>query len=114
MLASRAVELYEPSWRLPQAPLLTRGSWLPDASIALEDIGLEWEPSPPRPIVVGQEPEARPLLPLRTRLQAFPDYSSAIRYVSPPGLFENRPCYRLLGVSLGGDGRWRVWSRSGR
>ncbi len=107
-LASRAVELYEPSWRLPQGPLLTHGSWLPDAPIALEDIELGWEPSPPKPIVVGQEPEARRLLPLRTRLQTFPHYSSAIRYVSPPGLFENRPCYRLLGVSLSGHPKARL------
>lgn len=56
----------------------------------------------PKPIVVGQEREARPLLPLRTRLQTFPSYSSAIRYLSPPSLFENRPCYRLLSVSLSG------------
>ncbi len=99
-LASRAVELYEPSWRLPHAPMLSQGSWLPDIPIALEDIELEWEPNPPKPIIVGQEPEARALLPLRTRLQAFLSYSSAIRYLSPPALFENRPCYRLLGVSF--------------
>lgn len=108
-LASRAVELYEPSWRLPQTPLLTHGSWLPDVPIALEDIELEWEPSPPKPVVVGQEPEVRRLLPLRTRLQTFPNYSSTIRYVSPPSLFENRPCYRLLGVSLSGHTRGRLW-----
>lgn len=99
-LASRAAELYEPSWRLAQTPLLSHDSWLPDKPITLDDIELEWEPSPPKPIVVGQEREARPLLPLRTRLQTFPSYSSAIRYLSPPSLFENRPCYRLLGVSL--------------
>lgn len=107
-LASRVVELYEPSWRLPQTPLLSHDSWLPDKPISLEDIELEWEPSPPKPIIVGQEPEARPLLPLRTRLQTFPSYSSAIRYLSPPGLFENRPCYRLLGVSLNGHAQARL------
>ncbi|MGH3889412.1 MAG: helix-turn-helix domain-containing protein [Pseudonocardiaceae bacterium] len=102
-LSSRAVELYEPSWRLPQAPMLSQDSWIPDKPIALEDIELEWEPNPPKPIVVGQEPEVRSLLPLRTRLQTFPSYSSAIRYLSPPALFENRPCYRLLGVSFSGN-----------
>lgn len=102
-LASRAVQLYEPSWRLPQAPMLSQGSWLPDKPIALENIKLEWEPSPPKPIVVGQEPEVRSLLPLRTRLQAFPGYSSAIRYLGRPDLFDNRPCYRLLSASLSGQ-----------
>ncbi|MGH3794038.1 MAG: helix-turn-helix domain-containing protein [Pseudonocardiaceae bacterium] len=100
-----AARLYEPSCRLPQAPELSQASWLPDDPIALEDVELEWEPDPQRPIVVGQEPEARSLLPLRTRSQAFPSYSSAIRYLNPPELFENRPCYRLLGASLRGPGR---------
>jgi hypothetical protein len=101
-LHTRAVELYPPSWRLPQAPMLSHPSWLPDVPIALEDIELEWEPNPPEPIIVGSEPEARSLLPLRTRRQTFPSYSSAIRYLSPPALFENRPCYRLLGANLSG------------
>jgi hypothetical protein len=99
-LHARAVELYAPSWRLPQAPMLSQPSWLPDTPIALEDVELEWEPNPPKPIIVGQEPEARSLLPLRTRRQTFPSYSSAIRYLGPPVLFENRPCYRLLGATL--------------
>lgn len=98
-LASRAVELYEPSWRLRYAPMLSQSSWLPDTPIDLSSIELEWEPNPPKPIVIGQEPGVRSLLPLRTRLQTFPSYSSAIRYLSPPALFENRPCYRLLSVS---------------
>jgi hypothetical protein len=101
-LHARAVELYAPSWRLPQAPMISQPSWLPDTPIALEDIKLEWEPNPPKPIIVGQEPEVRSLLPLRTRRQTFPSYSSAIRYLSPPALFENRPCYRLLGATLSG------------
>jgi hypothetical protein len=101
-LHMRAAELYPPSWRLPQAPMLSQPSWLPDVPIALEDIKLEWEPNPPKSIIVGGEPEARSLLPLRTRRQAFPSYSSAIRYLSPPALFENRPCYRLLDASLSG------------
>lgn len=101
-LVSRAAELYEPAWRLPHAPLLSQRCWLPEAPVALEDVRLGWEPSPPRPIVRGQEPEVRRLLPLRTPLQTFPSYSSAIRYVSAPSLFENRPCYRLLDVSLSG------------
>lgn len=102
-LSSRAVELYEKSWQLPQAPMLSQSSWLPDTPVSLEDVDLEWESSPPKPIIVGQEQEVRPLLPLRTRLQSFPSYSSAIRYLSPPALFENRPCYRLLSVSFGSN-----------
>jgi hypothetical protein len=107
-LHARAVELYAPSWRLPQAPMLSQPSWLPDTPIALEDVELEWEPNPPKPIIVGQEPEVRSLLPLRTWRQAFPSYSSAIRYLGPPVLFENRPCYRLLGATLSGHTQARL------
>ncbi|MGH3940959.1 MAG: helix-turn-helix domain-containing protein [Pseudonocardiaceae bacterium] len=107
-LFARAACLYEPSWRLPQAPELSQGSWLPDQPIALEDIELEWEPNPPKSIVTGQEPEARSLLPLRTTRQTFPSYSSAIRYLDPPKLFENRPCYRLLEASLSEPGPARL------
>jgi hypothetical protein len=107
-LHARAVELYAPSWRLPQTPMLAQPSWLPDTPIALEDIELEWEPNPPKPIIVGNESEARSLLPLRTLRQTFPSYSSAIRYLSPPALFENRPCYRLLGATLGGHAQARL------
>lgn len=105
---ARAADLYEPSARLPQVPELSRERWLPAEPIALEDVDLEWDPDPPRPIVVGQEPAARSLLPLRTRSETFPCYSSAIRYVDPPELFENRPCYRLLDVSLHGTDRPRL------
>jgi hypothetical protein len=114
-LHARAAELYPPSWRLPQAPMLSQPSWLPDVPIALEDIELEWDPNPPKPIIVGSEPEARSLLPLRTRRQTFPSYSSAIRYLGPPALFENRPCYRLLGASLSGcSGRTQGHLRCGQ
>lgn len=114
-LHTRAAELYPPLWRLSQAPMLSQPSWLPDVPIALEDIELEWEPNPPKPIIVGSEPEARSLLPLRTLRQAFPSYSSAIRYLSPPALFENRPCYRLLEASLSGrTGRTQACLRFGQ
>lgn len=107
-LHARALELYEPSWRLPLAPMFSQASWLPDEPIPLEDVELEWEPDPPNPLVVGQEPEARSLLPLRTRHQTFPSYSSAVRYLDAPGLFENRPCFRLLDARLRGGGRPRL------
>jgi len=107
-LHTRAVELYAPSWRLPQAPMLSQSSWLPDTPIALEDVELEWKPNPPKPIIVGQEPEVRSLLPLRTQRQTFPSYSSAIRYLRPPVLFENRPCYRLLDATLSGHNQARL------
>ena len=98
-LAKQAVKLYDPAWRIPHTPALALPSWLPSHPAPIEAMTLEWVPSPPRPALTGQEAELQPVLPLRTPGRAFRQYTSAIRYLSPPALFENRPSYRLLGVS---------------
>jgi Helix-turn-helix domain len=104
-LAKRAAELYDPTWRLPYTPALALPSWLPSHPVPLEAVTLEWVPDPPRPVITGQEAELRPVLPLRTPRNAFLQYTSAIRYLSPPSLFENRPSYRLLDVSWTSSGQ---------
>ena len=98
-LARQAVRLYDPAWHVPGAPVLALSGRCPSHPAPLEDVTLEWVPSLPRPVLTGQEAELRPVLPLRAPRRAFPQYTSAIRYLSPPSLFENRPSYRFLGVS---------------
>jgi hypothetical protein len=98
-LAKQAVRLYDPTWQVPHTPTLALPSWLPSAPVPIESVTLEWIPQPPRPILTGQEAELRPVLPLRVPRHAFRQYTSAIRYLNPPSLFENRPSYRLLDVS---------------
>jgi hypothetical protein len=45
---------------------------------------------------------------LRVPGQQFDRYTSAIRYLDPPSLFENRPSYRLLSLAwTGGTGAMR-------
>jgi hypothetical protein len=98
-LAKQAVRLYDPAWRLTHTPALALPSWLPSRPVPIESVMLEWVASPPRPVTTGQEAELRPVLPLRAPGHAFGQYTSALRYLSPPSLFENRPSYRLLDVS---------------
>ncbi|MGH3694036.1 MAG: helix-turn-helix domain-containing protein [Pseudonocardiaceae bacterium] len=98
-LAKQVVRLYDPAWRLPHTPALAPPSWLPSRPVPIEAVTLEWMPEPPRPTITGLEAELRSVLPLRVPGHAFRQYTSAIRYLSPPSLFENRPSYRLLGVS---------------
>ncbi|MGH3752269.1 MAG: helix-turn-helix domain-containing protein [Pseudonocardiaceae bacterium] len=98
-LAKQAVRLYDPAWRLPHTPALAPPSWLPSRPVPIEAVTLEWVAAPPRPAITGQDAELRPVLPLRAPGHAFRQYTSAMRYLSPPALFENRPSYRLLGVS---------------
>ncbi|MGH3853331.1 MAG: helix-turn-helix domain-containing protein [Pseudonocardiaceae bacterium] len=95
-LGKRAVRLYDPAWQLAHTPALAPSSWLPVCPVPIEAVTLEWVAAPPRPAITGQEAELRPVLPLRTPGHAFRRYTSAIRYLSPPALFENRPSYRLL------------------
>jgi len=104
-LANRAVMLYDPAWQLGHTPTLTLSSWLPSRPVPIDAVTLEWVADAPRPVITGQEAELRPVLPLRTPRQAFPQYTSAIRYLSPPSLFENRPSYRLLHVSCKSSGQ---------
>ena len=103
-LANHAVRLYDPAWRLLHTPALALPSWLPSRPAPIETVKLEWVPHTPLPAITGHEAELRPVLPLRMPGHAFPQYTSAIRYLSPPSLFENRPSYRLLDVS---------WEQSG-
>lgn len=98
---------YESAWQVPDTPTLALSSWLPSYPVPIESVTLEWTPQPPRPVHTGQEAElrpVRPVLPLRAPRHAFPQYTSAIRYLSPPSLFENRPSYRLLDASWESSG----------
>ena len=64
---------------------------------------MTWVPDTPAAKVTGAEPETRKLRPLRVPGQQFDRYTSAIRYLDPPSLFENRPSYRLLSLAWAGQ-----------
>jgi transcriptional regulator with XRE-family HTH domain len=107
-LTRAAVGLYPPALRLHDTPLLARPEWIPRQPVRLEDIELAWVDDPPPVAVDGSEPEVHGLLPLRTSLRRYDRYTSAIRYVDAPALFENRPSYRLLELCWTDDGRGRM------
>jgi hypothetical protein len=65
----------------------------------LERIEMHWAEAYDRPSVVGTEPELSPVLPMRAAGHRYDRYTSAIRYLDPPSLFENRPSYRLTGLT---------------
>jgi hypothetical protein len=76
--------------------------WAVARPIALGDVELVWstEPAPAR--VDGSEPESEPVRPWTSSGQRFASYSEALGALAPPTTFENRPCYRLVDVSVGG------------
>lgn len=100
-LARLAVELYPAEQRVPRTPLIAPGEWLPAAPIELAAVGLELDERPQRTAVDGSEPESAPTRPLRSAAARFDYYTSAVKHLDPPQLFESRPSYRLLGGSLG-------------
>src|SRR5690606_31024792 len=51
----------------------------------------------------GVEPETNVARPLRLPGRQYDRYTSAIRYLDPPTLFENRPSYQLLGAAINGQ-----------
>jgi transcriptional regulator with XRE-family HTH domain len=98
-LAKAAVALYPSAARLGQTALLSAPEWMPERPVPLGDVALNWTDGPQPSAIDGTEPEANSLSPLRTARHRFDRYTSAIRYVDTPTLFENRPSYRLLDVA---------------
>lgn len=99
-LARTAADLYRADVRLSGVPFMARRNWVPSAPLRLETIALEWADNAVGTSITGGEPEATCVLPLRASGRRFSRYTSAIRYLDPPSLFENRPSYRLLEVDL--------------
>lgn len=99
-LARLAVELYPPEQRLPGAPLITATDWMPAEPIELMSVGLDLDESPQLMAIDGSEPESAGTRPLRVAGARFDRYTSAVKHLDPPRLFDSRPSYRLLGGSL--------------
>src|SRR5215467_4556094 len=101
-----AAALYPGLPRAGSADLLCREDWLPPAPLALDDLPVTWDggppddgggPVPPTSRYDGASAQVRPLRPDGSR---YPSYTDAVGALDRPALFENRPCYRLLGARL--------------
>lgn len=82
---------------------MARPEWMSKKPIRLEDIALDWSEVRVPIEVTGGEPEASNVLPLRAPDHRFERYTSAIRYLDRPALFENRASYRLMEADLRSD-----------
>ncbi len=100
-LARLAVQLYPAEQRVTRTPLIAAPDWQPAEPIELRSLTLELDETPQTAAVEGSEPESEPTRPLRTAGAHFERYTSAIKHLGPPALFESRPSYRLLNASLG-------------
>jgi transcriptional regulator with XRE-family HTH domain len=98
-LARLAVDLYPDRLRIPRSPLIAHPGWLPPEPVELRTLRLSLDEFEHRTDVDGSEPESADVRPLRVAGTRFDHYTSAIKHLDPPRLFESRPSYRLLGGS---------------
>jgi transcriptional regulator with XRE-family HTH domain len=98
-LARLAAQLYPAEHRLPRAHQLTHPGWLVAEPVELDSLALRLNEQPLTTEINGSEPESERTRPLRTAGRRFDRYTSAIKHLSPPALFESRPSYRLLDAS---------------
>jgi hypothetical protein len=96
-LTQLAAQLYPSSIKLADTGILAPEGWRLDEPIDLSAIELTLRESPP-PLVTGRHEETRPLRPLVAPGRHYDKYHRAMRDLDRPRLFENRLCYRLLGV----------------
>ena len=98
-LAQAASRLYPPDVQVTGTSLIAAPSWLPAEPVDLGAIDMAWVTGSRQLRVTGGEPETEAVRPLRAPGKQFDRYTSAIRYLDSPALFENRPSYRLHGLA---------------
>ncbi|MGH3942045.1 MAG: helix-turn-helix domain-containing protein [Pseudonocardiaceae bacterium] len=99
-LARLAVQLYPAEYRLPRTAVLAHPEWLAGGPVELDALALRLDERPQTVEVDGTEFESELTRPLRSTGARFERYTSAMKHLSPPALFESRPSYRLLDISL--------------
>lgn len=100
-LAQLAVDLYPADFRVPHTPLIAHPGWLAAEPVDLANLSLALSEEPHPAAVNGSEPATDAVRPLRVGSLKFERYTSAIKHLAPPSLFESRPSYRLLSASVG-------------
>jgi hypothetical protein len=107
-LSHVAAGLYPDLPRVAGTDLLTRAQWLPGAPLGLDEVSLTWVDQAPQPVPgIGGAASAH-VRPARPSGGRYDSYAGAVGALERPTLFENRPCYRLLGATLTGPRELRL------
>lgn len=99
-LAVAAQDLY-PDAQVPgleRTGVIAPSSWIPSEPVPLSAVVLDLDSHPAAPTVVGSERESAQVRPLASTDQRYRRYSHAIRDLAAPRLFENRLCFRVVGL----------------
>jgi len=99
-LAQLAVRLYPSAQRVPKAPLIAAEGWIPPEPVPLRSLALDLDEQPQGVSITGRGADTVNVRPLHNESERYSSYTSAIRHLDPPALFESRPSYRLLNADL--------------
>jgi transcriptional regulator with XRE-family HTH domain len=83
---------------LENTGIIAHPSWLPLEPVPLRSVVLDLDEHSPAPTVTGSECESALVRPLASAEQRYQRYSHAVRDLASPRLFENRLCFRVVGV----------------
>jgi hypothetical protein len=95
-----ATRLHAHHPQIEESGLLTVPEWLPPAPIPLADLTLTWCADTTAPLVNGTEPQSAAVRPLDDSGNRFSTYATALGALARPRLYEDRPCYRLVDVTV--------------
>ncbi|MFD7653976.1 helix-turn-helix transcriptional regulator [Actinosynnema sp. NPDC059797] len=99
-LAVAAQQLY-PDGQVPGLEgtgVIAHPSWIPPKPVPLNKVVLDLDTHSDAPAINGSETESAQVRPLASTEQRYRRYSHAIRDLASPRLFENRLCFRLVGM----------------
>jgi transcriptional regulator with XRE-family HTH domain len=99
-LAAVAEQLY-PQFVVPgleKTGIIAHPSWLPSEPVPLRSVVLDLDEHVAPPAVTGLERESAQVRPLASAEHRYQRYSHAVRDLASPRLFENRLCFRVVGV----------------
>jgi transcriptional regulator with XRE-family HTH domain len=90
---------------LPGTGLITHPTWLPDQPVDLADVQLvDQSATATPPVLDGTEPQSALVRPMQSLVRPYGRYTTAIRDLAHPRLFENRMCWRLTDLDWTADG----------
>jgi hypothetical protein len=78
--------------------VISHPSWIPVEPVELDRIKLVLLSDAPAPAITGDEPESAVARPRLTPQRRFRRYHQVVRDLAAPTLFENRLCFRVLGL----------------
>lgn len=84
---------------LKNTGVVSSPAWIPTEPVPLDEITLTLDSVVTEPRITGEDPESAQVRPLATIDTRYRRYHNAIRDLAAPRLFENRLCFRLLGLN---------------